>query len=412
MNSNNSIIKAIFANKLDVDDRSPILSVTLGGHEWGLYPPHILFWVQLLVGIVLFVTFTATMASITYYVIIPRKRSPIAFLVGFGFIIPACILFVPFWVLDALDVRNKLLRFAMCAIYPVLTMFHTSEAIFGYSPHSVESSYKNYILYYVAAVETQFDTVTNQPIMATWDDKMQSLKSFGFWLGTLGMYKSIFCISGYEPFQTTADGNDPSYNLGDIFDINLLRNNVLATMLLQLYLSAFISALFTLVTIILRVKVKDGMMDNPLLKASSPSNFWSGRWNLVIHGALKRGVFKPVYNLSSSKLVAILVTFLASGLFHEFILIATHPPHLNFQHTFGKNTAFMMWNAAVIILEAVFGKAPIFAWIKTNLPKPLVTMMVICTAMPLAHWFLHPYTKSNLFVIDGQVAMPMIKMMN
>ena len=67
--------------------------------------------------------------------------------------------------------------------------------------------------------------------------------------------------------------------------------------------------------------MKDGMMDNPLLKASSPSNFWSGRWNLVIHGALKRGVFKPVYNLSSSKLVAILVTFLASGLFHEFILI-------------------------------------------------------------------------------------------
>ncbi len=269
----------------------------------------------------MFVTFTVSMASITYFVIIPRRRSAISFLVGFGFIIPLCIMYFPFWVLDTLDVRNCLLRFAMCAIYPVLTMFRTSEAIFGYSPSSVESSYKNYILYYVAAVETQFDKATNQPIKATLDDKIQALKSFGFWLVTLGAYKSIFRFNKYEPFETNANGNDSGYNLGDILDFNLLRNNLVAAMLLQLYLSAFIAALFTLVTCILGVKVKEGMMNNPLLQASSPSNFWSGRWNLVIHGALKRGVFKPVYNLSSSKLTAILVTFLASGLFHEFILI-------------------------------------------------------------------------------------------
>merc|ERR1712165_493781 len=171
------------------------------------------------------------------------------------------------------------------------------------------------------AVETQFDSVTNQPIGATWDDKVQSLKTFVFWLITLGAYKSIFGPSNYEPFETNANGNEAGYNFRDVFDFNLLRNNVISTMLLQLYLSTFISALFAKVTIILKVKVKGGMMNNPLLKASSPSNFWSGRWNLVVHGALKRGVFKPVYNLSSSKLIAILATFLASGLFHEFILL-------------------------------------------------------------------------------------------
>jgi predicted permease len=83
---------------------------------------------------------------------------------------------------------------------------------------------------------------------------------------------------------------------------------------------------------------------------------------------------------------------------------------LNFEHDYGKNTVFMMWNAGVIVLETLIGNARIFSWIKNNLPKPLVTILVICTAMPVAHWFLHPYTKSTLFV-HGELAVPMIKIM-
>jgi hypothetical protein len=260
------------------------------------------------------------MASITYKVIIPQRGSIIASFVGVNIIIPLCILYFPFWTLDLLDVKNKLLRFCISAIYPVLIMFHTSEAMFGYSPHSVESSYKNYVLYYVAGIETQFDKSTNMSIKSTIDDKKKSLKFFISSLFILGAYKSIFGPSLYEPFETNANGNEPGYDLKDIFDINLLRNNFIITMLLQLYLTTFIGALQALVTILLGVKVKEDMMKNPMLKATSPSNFWSGRWNLVVHGVLKRGVFKPVYSVSS-KFVATLATFLASGLFHEYILI-------------------------------------------------------------------------------------------
>ena len=51
-------------------------------------------------------------------------------------------------------------------------MFRTSEVVFGFSPHSVESSLTNYALYYAAGVEVKFDKVTNRPIKATFDDKM------------------------------------------------------------------------------------------------------------------------------------------------------------------------------------------------------------------------------------------------
>ena len=89
-------------------------------------------------------------------------------------------------------------------------------------------------------------------------------------------------------------------------------------------------------------------------------------------------------------------------------IIAIHPAHLGFKPDLGKNTIFMMWNAGVIVIESMIGKAQIFSYMKNNLPKPFVTMLVLCTALPVAHWFLHPYSKSEVFV-HGELAMPMIK---
>ncbi len=266
------------------------------------------------------------MATITYTIIIPHRRSFLSSFVGFGIVIPLCVVYFPFWILNLLDVRNKLIRFCMSAIYPVLTLFHTTEAMFGFSPNSVESSYKNYILYYATAVEIPYDNIKNEPITSTWNEKMTSLKTFGMYLIILGLFKSVFGPSNYEPFQTSADASSPGYEWKDLFDLNLLCNNFVSTMLLQLYLSTFIAALSILVKIVFGIKVKDGMMNNPLMKSSSPSDFWSGRWNMIVHGALKRGVFKPVYSMSS-KVVAVMATFLASGLFHEYIVIGKYTLH-------------------------------------------------------------------------------------
>lgn len=311
---------------------------------------------------------------------------------------------------DAFDIRNKVLLFAIVTVFPVLTMFRTSEAMFGSSPHSVEKSYRNYLLYICAALEIQFDKETNRPIPATWKDALDAIGNFVKFVFILGAYKSLIGSSKCEIFETDANGNSPQYNLMDIFDLNLLRNNFIATMLLQLYLYTYMAGLNILVTAILGVKAQEGQMDNPLMKATSPSNFWAGRWNVLVHGALKRGVFKPVLRVSS-KLTAVLATFLASGLFHEYILVGMHPPHLGFQPQYGKQTVFMMWNAGLIIIEAAIGKAKVFFWIQRSLPKSIVTFLVICTAMPVAHWFLHQYTKSEMF-IHGEYAVPLIRKIN
>lgn len=398
---------SIFTDKLVVDDREPILTATFLGENLGLFLPRISFWIQGLPILIVCACFSVLMATITYAFIIPRRGSMISYLVGFGVIIPLCIGGFPFWFLDFIDVRNKLLRFVVSSVYPVLTMFRTSEAMFGFSPPTVESSYKNYIIYYAAAVEIQYDNNKKCTIASTRHEKKESLKSVGKFFIILGLFNSVFGPYHYEMFQTSTNGNQPGFDLKECLDWRLFCNNYIGTLLFQLYLSTFGNVLDAIVKVVFGIKIKGDMMKNPVMTASSPSDFWSNRWNKLVHSVLKRGVFKPVYSVSS-KLVAVCATFLVSGVFHEFILLAIHPPHLDFEPIIGKQTGFMMWNAGVIIIEALVSHARIFKWIKASVPAPLLTILVLCTAMPAAHWFIHPYTKSQMFV-HGELAFPIIK---
>jgi len=121
-----SIIQTIFRNKLIEDDRSPLFTFTIADHDLGLFPPAIGFWIQVLAIVILVGIFSCAMWAITYSVIIPNRGSTISFLVGFGVVCPLTLMY-PFWLLDLLDVQNKLIRFCSSAIYPVTTMFHTLE---------------------------------------------------------------------------------------------------------------------------------------------------------------------------------------------------------------------------------------------------------------------------------------------
>jgi len=58
---------------------------------------------------------------------------------------------------------------------------------------------------------------------------------------------------------------------------------------------------------------------NPMLKSKSPSDFWGRRWNVLVHNGLKNGVYKPTRKHTSSKLLAVVATFVVSGIIHEYV---------------------------------------------------------------------------------------------
>jgi hypothetical protein len=188
--------------------------------------------------------------------------------------------------------------------------------------------------------------------------------------------------------------------------------------LFQLYLTTYCEGLIFAFCLLSGYKMEP-VMNNPVFGSTSPSDFWGRRWNLLVHGALKRGVFKPVRKYFS-KSVAVTCTFLASGLMHEWLLLAVFtvlPHQLDettgichddcFTTVFGGAIVFFLWQALVIMVELAIGHWQIFHVLSKTLPAPVRTFLVICLGIPFTHFFTEPYVRSNFFT-SGQMGLPMI----
>ena len=58
---------------------------------------------------------------------------------------------------------------------------------------------------------------------------------------------------------------------------------------------------------------------NPIFRSTSARIFWGKRWNLQVTASFKRCVFTPLHKtLGAPPVLAALVTFISSGLFHEY----------------------------------------------------------------------------------------------
>ena len=140
---------------------------------------------------------------------------------------------------------------------------------------------------------------------STWQQHWQYARKFVVCVILIGGYCSILSPYNYEPFEV-GDGLS-------LFDIGQLANNALIArklsawcykrvcsifthllelfivVLFQLYLTTDGYGIFTITSFF---GMQQGpFMLNPIFESSSPSDFWGRRWNLVVHGLLKRYVF-------------------------------------------------------------------------------------------------------------------------
>lgn len=154
------------------------------------------------------------------------------------------------------------------------------------------------------------------------------------------------------------------------------------------------------------------MMRNPMLEATSPSDFWGRRWNILVHAVLKRGVYKPVRKYTSSAVMASLAVFFASGLFHEWfvhaVLMYNRSTELSTGVLLGSNCSFFLWNFVVIVSEKILAGSKVIRSFGKMIPDVCVPFMIIMTSLPMAHWFGNPYLKGNYFA-DYEKCLPMIR---
>lgn len=323
---------------------------------------------------------------------------------------PLCAV-APYYGVRYFGVKNKMIKF-LCGTAQLTSFFRCSEAMFGFLPSSVDDSLKNLIVYMAFPVEVKFN---DGVVKATWAHVSSYLINFVKYLFILGLYASVLLAYDYVPYP-----NDEGPALHDIrlltgFTRQQMINNMSIAILFQLMLTAFGYGLNFLTSLCGAQQIP--MMLNPLFESSSPSDFWGRRWNLVVHGILKRGVYKPV-RTKFSRLAASTATFLASGFFHEWLLsivfypdsdedIASCNPPICYLPGYGRNSLFFVWNAIVIGLEYAIGGAAIFQLLKKHLPLTVVSLLVASTALPMTHWFTNDYVRSDFFT-DIQMGYPMI----
>jgi len=398
------------------DLREPFYVLKFLNLRIGLLGISITYWISLL-GFFLLTLFLAALIGLALYqtVVLTKTTNTLqAYLIGLGIVVPFWMMVWPLQFLKLVTLDNAIFRFLVGGIAPIVCAFRTIEVVSGFCPNYVTQSAKDFCFYYamVPIVQRRND---GTPIVCENSQKLQHLLVFGGMMVITGLLQSILTpYDNMNVFGSITTQSSSWRSFERLGSWQLYANSALQAMLFQLYLGTYYEALqfaFALLT----GYQSEAPMDNPLLESKSPMDFWGKRWNTMIHTVLKNGVYKPIrIRLKSSKTVAVLATFVASGLFHEWILWLVfslgNENENNDNNSFvwyGGALVFFVWQAMLIGLELALGKTRVVQSISQRMPKPIQTFLVVCMGLPLAHFFLEPYVTKPFFS-HGAMGLPMV----
>jgi len=410
-----AFVARLFADKLVEDDRQPAVVFSIGaipglideeGTKFGLLVPKLQFWIQLVILLAFQTVLCIGLALIILNFVAKRRGSSSSYLVGYGIIIPAVLAF-PYVVISWLGIRNIMVRFVF--YLPTLITFRVLEAMHCSQEDvpSAEASVSNYVLFYSCLVEVKYDAETTKPLSLTEAEIVKRLWRIASQYVMLGILYSLVLQSSFAPFDVPTEAHTLDHSLTDLLHLGHLGNNLVGAYLMFLTLSFSQSAVAFAVNIF-GFKTVD-VMRNPLLESTSPSDFWSHRWNQVIHSMLKRGIFKPMAR-SFPRAIAVGVTFFVSGLLHEYVwsfIFFQHDDIERFRPGYGKSMVFFAYNGLVMCIENFVAHWPLFQMMKNTLPIPVITHLVLLTALPCGHLFTGDLIKGGYFT-DFAVALPLI----
>jgi len=124
--------------------------------------------------------------------------------------------------------------------------------------------------------------------------------------------------------------------------------------LMMIYL--FLSMLMDIGCLLLEVQGFSPLVAfaNPIFDTRSPRDFWGKKWNLQVTTTLKRCVFIPLRKfVGVPASIAAILTFIASGAFHEYQFL------LSFQsYTLGSITFFFGLHAFFAFGETLYDAIP------------------------------------------------------
>lgn len=319
----------------------------------------------------------------------------------------------------------------------------------GFCPAHTTKSMDNFVLYYASPFIAKYDSKTEQYIKTSPTALVQKLVFYMQALCLMGAIHSVF-ITFPDTFIQFGEPFDKNvwYSWYNIFRWRQLWENLcfagkymvspcivlsvdlqctytLAALFPQVFFQTYLATCASglqLMTMLVTGLELEEMWINPLSKSASFSDFWGRRWNLSVHNALKRGVFQPVRRYYP-KYVALSAAFLASGVFHEWLVwlvfsplpsaktISSHNEDCTdwkcYTPTYGPAIIFFVFQGLLVAIE--FSTAQYYmSLIQKSVPGPIATLLIVCIGGSMAHLFSDAYVNSSFFV-GGRVAYILIR---
>jgi len=329
------------------------------------------------------------------------SSSGMAVLFALGIAMP-CVVLEPIYAIRALEVRNVGLIMVFLAT-PIVGSLRITEALSGFAPVPTRTSLRNYVLYFSCLFGMEFDPVAGTPKRVSRPFFRKRLATLGRDFAIVAVVISVLQPYRYEVFETHRAVESMDHTLHEMVSWQHLLNNFLVGVLVSASLSQSSIGVSLLYNIVYGVQTYEVVL-NPMLKSRSPSDFWGRRWNVLVHKGLKNGVYKPTRKQTSSKLGAVVATFVASGVIHEYVNYVmfhghgstTNDEDAAYQFTW-KQMLFFGWNGILVGLEYRIGHWAIFQWMSQTLPPIVLTALVLCSALPLAHLFTGDWIKYGYF---------------
>ena len=405
----------VFYDKFEMYDRD--LLVHIG--RWGITGTIMLdplFLSQLVLLAIITQLLCATAAVLAYYFIVQpetlkqqRRDSIQSVLLGYGVLLPL-ILCTPYWIIQSLDIRNCLLMLNVVGS-PVLATMRLNETLFAREiPAFARNNVALFSLYFAIPVVLDHDHY--KPVYATRTQLLQKVWKVLSLFVQATLFLSFLTAHNYKIF--------PSRQINTCFDL-LYWGNVGNNLMAASVVSFTLDLGCTFGEVVLYVFTGGlhfvNSHDSPITAATSVSNFWGQRWNRLVAFSLKRGIYGPVRRLLPKSPAAIL-TFLASGLAHEYMLfvlasargpdvVANNLLRVPYRHQLGHQFGFFLWNGFLLVLEECWRRHWSQNRIKQYLPKQIRTMLIMLLVLPITHLFTDEYDECGIFR-DIEKAFPQI----
>ncbi|KAG5189005.1 hypothetical protein JKP88DRAFT_353218 [Tribonema minus] len=388
-------------------------------------------WFMFIQFLVVLTGYLLTLGTLTFYTLKRMRPGSLAREVTL-WLLWACGVAAPFLFLVFGGITNYVLRLVLAI-----------EAIFGTTPPGVLDTLSNWLVYFGAVIEPIYENgrpckplpgqllqhvglmlckaalfsglmtlglsgpLPLMPFGATFDGACGG----GFWrclalrMGNNALHAAIICVLLGTLANALSAANFARCNVQ-----GSVRNRSPPAVTLG---AAAIAAAASLNPLSLRHLMSAAMcavgyrpvdvMRNPLLLSLSPREFWGRRWNLLIHGILKRTYSRPVSKRYGA-MAGAAAAFCVSGLFHEFkwnMMFYGAPRGV---YRFGE----VLWFFALMFALCCAPWPDAERLVKEH-PwcRPLLTVATILPGLLAAQWFTRPWIEAEVFQAFGQL-IPMV----